>query len=159
MRPVVCVKCVLCGSWLPSNKDNLLLNHVKDHHRVSVHLNFLLSACFLDDEGIEQTMTFINKRISSVKDTVEEEEEEEDRKLSDSDPLEMAEMETSSLKAESEAAPTTMEELSDISHNEDLQTESSLEIDQKSWDLPDFTVVNEVSVESSPSSDSSMVRQ
>ena len=157
MRPLVCVKCVLCGGWLPTNKDDILLTHMRDHHRVFVHLPLLTSACFLDEEGIEATMAFINQRISPVKDVVGEEEEEEDQSLSD--PLEPTEMETSSLKEETEAVPAIMEEMPDISQTSDRQTEMSVDnIDQKSWELPDTSVLsnlNKVSVESSTSGDNS----
>ena len=158
MRPLVSVKCVLCGGCLPVSEDDTLQTHMKDHHRVSDNLSFLVSSCFLDVEGIKQTISFVNRMISSLKDVEEqysgsnekeeeEEEEEEGQKLTDSNPLGM---DTSSLKEDPDA--DSIDEWPDISHH-------GLDIDQKSWDLPDYnenpTVVNEVSVESSPSSDSS----
>ena len=86
MRPLVSVKCVLCGGCLPASEDDTLQTHMKDHHRVSDNISFLVSSCFLDVEGIKQTISFVNRMISSLKDAEEqhsgskekEEEEEEE---------------------------------------------------------------------------------
>ena len=65
------VKCVLCKVLLPTTTSNdeqdILLTHMKEHHRVFVNIPFIISACFLDQEGIEATMAFITSRTNSVK--------------------------------------------------------------------------------------------
>ena len=125
MRALVCVKCVLCEGWLPANKDDILQDHMKHQHRVFSNLAFLLSACFLDGEGIKQTMIFINKRISSVKGEESDNQEDPDE-------------------------DATMEEKSDISHH-DVEMDHWIDYNKDT----DTTLVNEVSVESSPSMDGS----
>ena len=130
-----CVECVLCRGLLPNSQEDpdILLTHMKDHHRVFANLALFTSACLLDQEGINATLAFITSRTNSVKDMLEH-----------SDPLEMAEeKENSSSETEDpDPAPATMEELPDISCKE--ESENSLDIDEKSFN--EDTVVNEVSV-------------
>ena len=54
-----CVECVLCRGLLPTSNDeqDILLTHMKEHHRVFVNIPFIISACFLDQEGIEATVS------------------------------------------------------------------------------------------------------
>ena len=67
MSPV-CVQCVLCRGMLPTSNDDqdILLNHMKEHHRVFVNIPFIISACFLDQEGINETQALITRRTNLV---------------------------------------------------------------------------------------------
>ena len=129
------VQCILCRAILPTSEEDILQSHMKDHHRVFANLPFILSACFLNEEGIRQTTAFINinKRIFSVEEM-----------LGVEDPLQLAEKESGSSTEDPGDALDTMEKLSDISQKEDLET--SLDIDQESF--IEATVLNEISVES-----------
>ena len=131
-----CVECILCRGLLPTSNDeqDILLTHMKEHHRVFVNIPFIISACFLDQEGIKATLAFITSRTNSVENMVE-----------DSDPIEMAGKESSSSKIEDpDQTPATMEELPEISQSED--SEEGLDVGEKITIL-----VNEVSVEDSRS--------
>ena len=76
------VQCILCRAILPTSEEDILQSHMKDHHRVFANLPFIISTCFLNEEGIRQTTAFINinKRIFSV-----------EEKVGVEDPLQLAE--------------------------------------------------------------------
>ena len=63
-----CVECVLCRGLLPTSNDeqDILMNHMKEHHRVFVNIPFIISTCFLDQEGINETQALITRRTNSV---------------------------------------------------------------------------------------------
>jgi len=64
------VQCLLCHGSLPAVKDDIFYGHMQEQHRAYFNLDFMFSAFFLNEEGIDKTLNFI-ENVDSAKVTLD----------------------------------------------------------------------------------------